>query len=80
MTLHQERVHPTPVDDCYGCKIGGTRWGIHRLKNDNAGHYTQAELSREIFAGAKEKGRDIQQVRGRRRPHEKSVEGSWEKV
>ena len=46
MTLHRERVHPTAVDGCYGCKISGTRWGgLARLRADNEGHYTQAELA-----------------------------------
>ena len=78
MTLHRERVHPTAVDGCYGCKISGTRWGgLARLRADNEGHYTQAELARDIYAGAKESGNDIIQVRGRRRPHQVMREGSW---
>lgn len=81
MTLHQQRVHPSPKEGCYGCKIAGVRWGgLPRLRADNSGGYTQAELAREIHQGARDKGHDIMQVRGRRRPHQKMTEGGWEKV
>lgn len=77
--IHQ-RTHPSPVEGCFGCKVGSVRLGVARLKADNQGHYTQAQLAREIFDGAKQTGKDIQQVRGRRRPHEVKRNGNWEKT
>lgn len=78
--IHAE-THPSlDVEGCFGCKISSVRFGVARLKADNRGHYTQASLAREIHEGAKAKGRDIMQVRGRRRPHEKQQNGTWEKV
>lgn len=80
MTLHA-RSHPSlDVEGCFGCKVASVRFGVARLKADNRGHYTQAEIGREIYDGAKKSGRDIQQVRGRRRPHEKQRDGVWEKA
>ena len=34
-------------------------FNIKRLKEDNAGHYTQNEMRKEIYESAREDGRDI---------------------
>lgn len=50
--------------------FGSIKFNLARLKAANKEGYTQHELAREIYQGAKEKGDDIQQVRGRRRATE----------
>ena len=81
MSLHQQRVHPSPVEGCYGCRVGSVRWGgLHRLRAENDGGYTQAGIAKEIYEGARTSGKDITQVRGRRRAHEVVKDGAWEKV
>ncbi len=58
------------------------RWNLARLRAANREGYTQHELAREIYQGAKETGDDIQQVRGRRRATERFdfATGQWVKV
>jgi hypothetical protein len=42
---------------------GSPAMNIHRLKADNAGGYTQAELGREVQEAAKRDGREIERYR-----------------
>lgn len=62
-------------------KAKSVRWGgLDRLAKTR--DTTQAEMERGIFAESKKHGKDIQQVRGRRRPTEvyDSETGQWVKV
>lgn len=60
---------------------GGIRVnGIALFRHDRDLDITQAQKAREMFEGAKEDGIDIQAVRGKRRAHEKRVDGNWEKI
>jgi hypothetical protein len=58
----------------------GVQFGLARLRAENQGGYTQASLAKEIFTEAREKKKDIQQVRGRRRPHEVMRSEGWVKT
>jgi hypothetical protein len=79
--LHRETHPDLDVEGCLGCKLVGLRFNLTRLRAENQGHYTQASIARDIFANARDKKIDIQQVRGRRRPHLKKTESTdWQKV
>ena len=62
-------------------KAKSVRWGgLKRLAETR--DTTQAAMERDIFANAKNDGRSIQQVRGRRQPTERFDPelGAWVKV
>ena len=61
--IHAE-THPSlDVEDCYGCKIAGIRFGgLARLAIDRAEGVTQKDRGREIIEAAKRDGREIERV------------------
>lgn len=57
-----QQSHAKMMDEKFGEKLS-VFWNIQRLKNDNAGHYTQRELRNEIYDAARESGEDIGRAR-----------------
>lgn len=51
--------------------------GLIRLASDRETGLTQNQKAQEIFQEAKDSGRDIQAVRGRRTATQKFKDGSW---
>jgi len=51
------------IEPKFGNITKTVHFNIDRLKNDNAGHYTQAELARDVIDTAKAEGREIARAR-----------------
>ena len=75
--VHEDEWLPGTVGDCPLCqaalaeimarhqggKMKKVNFNINRLKHDNAGHYTQAMLGRDVIEAAKKDGREIARAR-----------------
>jgi hypothetical protein len=71
----------TTGGDCIPHKFeGGIRVnGIALFRHDREHGLTQMQKVREMYDASKADKVDIQQVRGRRTPHEKKTAAGWEK-